>query len=164
MENLHKPLSMRIEGLIDAVDLWHAKASKIWVYPHFLALYKRIVTLQFLQEFYNFLSYVKEVKRVYNKSRNDSSTNMNSSPRSSHLLTFLRVRSGWWTQTEELSYNRLQSEISRVIWSHKNSEIFCIMRDPTIFFGISHCVGLHQLKVELDPLKWELFFIWVQTL
>ena len=163
MENLHKPLSLHIEGLIDAVDWWHAKAYKIWVYRCFLALYKRIVTLQFLQflqEFYNFLSYVKEVKRVYNKLRNDSSVNMNSS----HLVTFLRVRYGWWTQAEELSYKRLQSEISRVIWSHKNSEIFCIMRDPTIFFGIYQCAQLHQFKVEFDFLQWEILVIWVPTL
>lgn len=96
-------------------------------------------------ELCSFLSYVTELKRIYNKLRNNSSINTNLS----HLLTFLRVRSGQWTRAEELSYNRLQSEISKVIWSHKNAEIFCVMRDPTIFFGISHCARLHQFKVDM---------------
>jgi hypothetical protein len=74
-------------------------------------------------ELCSFLSYVAELKRVYNKLRNNSSINANLS----HLLTFLRVRSGQWTRAEELSYNRLQSEISRVIWSHKNAEICYIL-------------------------------------
>jgi hypothetical protein len=91
-------------------------------------------------ELCSFLSYVAELKRVYNKLRNNSSINANLS----HLLTFLRVRSGQWTRAEELSYNRLQSEISRVIWSHKNAEICYI--SSSSFLSVQGCTSLKWIR------------------
>jgi hypothetical protein len=48
----------------------------------------------------SFLSYIPELKRIITSLRNNSSINTNVS----HLLTFLRVRSGQWTRAKELSY------------------------------------------------------------
>ena len=100
-----------------------------------------------------FLSYVAKQREFITSLRSNSRINMNFS----HMITFLRMGSRRWTRAKECSYDCLQSEFLRVMWSHKNVEIFCIMRDFTIFFGVSHCVGLHLFKVELDSLNERLF-------